>query len=130
MNLTPEELACLRGHPNAAAILEVLAEPVDAQDSNERKNGYVVGQGDYWLEGANEGDPLHTTHTLAHWQGGWDAEQFHKHEANAAKAKATHGLGFLQRPHGKGPYLRTGPKTRKLVLEAYAAQVALEDVAP
>lgn len=116
-------LEALEGHENAAEILAVLDE--DPAHDEDRKKGYVVGEGGLWLEGANTGEPEHTVHRLAHWEGGWDAEQHQRHDERQRAARASHGLQFLEKPNRKGKWgLR--PSSRKKCLEQYREQVREE----
>lgn len=113
----------LEGHPNAAEILEVLGE--DPEENHDRREGYVVGSGDDWLESAT-GHPELMVHQLSHWKGGWDAEQFERHQSRHKSLRATHGLQFLERPNHKGRYVRRGPKVRAQIQENYREQVKAE----
>lgn len=124
----------LEGHENREEILALLAESVDPMDHNDRKNGYIVGQQGStseesdvdWIEGGTIGDPLHTTHRLAHWESGFDAEQHARHDRKHSEARAKHGLQFLERPNGKGRYATRGPKARAQIQENYREQIKAE----
>ena len=117
----------LEGHENAAAIHEVLALPTEPEHHNDRHNGYIVGTGELLeISEGREGDPLHTTHTLAHWQGPWDPEAFKRHQIRQLEKRAREGLGFLEKPHRKGRYKSLRPSTRAKVKEAYNEQVEKE----
>ena len=122
-------MQALAGHPNAAEILAVLDSPVEANEHPDRVKGYVVGYGDAWVDNGDTsdwGEPMHTTHRLRHWEGGFDPEGFLRHDQRCREARAQHGLQFLQRPNNMGPYIRRGPSTQRKIQEAYKAQVEAE----
>ena len=136
--VTPEEQRALLGHPNMAEILAVLESPVEPRDCNDWRNGYVVYNlqvEDHTTIGLAEEEGQRTVHTLDHWRGPQDTDDtgaprgtrfdlgaYNRHESAQREARAKHGLEFLQRPHRKGPYVRTGSKTRALVNAAYIEQ--------
>lgn len=133
--VTKEELKALEGHLNRLDILEVLESPVEPYEQNDWHNGYLIQSMPDNVDTDCFDAPNYLTHTLDHWKGKqgrnsigapigtmFKVDGFRRHEEAQKEARAQHGLEFLQRPHRKGPYVRMGPKTRKLVNEAYIRQ--------
>ena len=123
--VTRAQREALRGHPKAPEILEVLESPVESWESDERKKGYVINSPAAQDPEYHPGDPSVqlTVHRLSQWErakGAGGAIVRHNEEQRALRARW--GLEFLQRPHGKGPYLRTGRVTRAKVNAAYLEQ--------
>ena len=130
MKISNEHKAALVGHEHREEILAILAE--DPDYSSERRNGRVVGQ-QADTHGETEGAPEAETHifdvsTLAHWQYGFDVEGFLRHDARKKGQRAIQGLAFAYRPGGKGPFAKLTLSVRNKVKEAYAKQVAQENV--
>ena len=125
IKVTKAQREALLGHPQAPEILEVLESPVESWECDERKKGYVINSPAAHDPEASLGDPSVqlTVHRLSQWErakGAGDAIVRHNEEQRALRARW--GLEFLQRPNGKGPYLRTGRVTRDRVNEAYLKQ--------
>ena len=130
MKIPNEHKAALVGHENREEILAILAE--DPDYSSERRNGRVVGQQSD-NHGETEVEPEAEAHifdvsTLAHWQYGFCVEGFMRHEARKKGQRAIQGLAFAYRPGGKGPFAKLTLSVRKKVKEAYAKQLAQENV--
>ncbi len=127
--VTKAQRESLRNHPRAQEIMEVLESPVDPWETTENRKGHVVqGNGDAPAPGGNHDDGgLYSVHRLDHWEKhGGTGEALAHHNRKQSNLRAYHGLDFLLRPHGKGPYKRATPGIRKAVVEAYRAQVARE----
>jgi hypothetical protein len=123
--VTKEQRESLRDHPKAREILEVLESPVESWESDERKKGYVVNSPAAHDPEAHLGDPSVqlTVHRLSQWERHrGDAGAIVRYSEDQKAKRAKHGLEFLQRPNGKGPYLRTGRVTRAKVNAAYLEQ--------
>jgi hypothetical protein len=128
--MTPEEIkAALAGHENAQAIMDVLESPTEVHEAYDRKRGYVVGQD--FLNGSHtepeSGEVVHNVHRLPHWRDGFTAEAFEAHQARQRDKRDREGLAFLERPHRKGRFTRTGPKTQAKVNTQYLAQLEAEN---
>ena len=122
---TKAQREALRDHPKAPEILAVLESPVESWESDERKKGYVINSPAAHDPEANLGDPSVqlTVHRLSQWERAkGDASAIVRHSEEQRAKRARHGLEFLRRPNGKGPYLRTGRATKDKVNEAYLRQ--------
>ncbi len=122
---TKAQKEALRDHPRAQEIMEVLESPVESWESDERKKGYVINSPAAHDPEAGPGDPSVqlTVHRLSQWERAkGDAGAIVRYSEEQKALRARHGLEFLQRPNGKGPYLRTGRVTRDKVNAAYLKQ--------
>ncbi len=123
--VTKAQREALRDHSHAPEIMEVLNSPVDSWESDERKKGYVVNSP---AAHDPEYDPDDysvqlTVHRLSQWERSkGDAGAIVRYSEEQRALRARWGLEFLQRPHGKGPYVRTGRVTKDKVNEAYKEQ--------
>ncbi len=116
----------LDGHPNAAEIMAVLESPTEPHEAYERKAGWVVGSGEI-IPTQDTGDHIDTAHRLPHWNCGFDATLYIRHNSRQKKKRARHGLQFLERPHRKGRFVRVNlPNVRKKIKSQYFAQVQAE----
>ena len=123
--VTKAHREALRDHPKAQEILEVLESPVESWESDERKKGYVVNSPAAHDAEYDPGDTSVqlTVHRLAQWERAkGDAGAIERYSEVQRALRARWGLEFLQRPHGKGAYLRTGRVTRDKVNAAYLKQ--------
>ena len=138
--VTKSERKALEGHPNAKEIMAVLESEVEPCEAREWRSGYVTCSVDAFPSGGlrepTEGcEGHHTIHKLSHWRGKQETdrtgapkgskfivETFMRHDETQKKARAQHGLEFLQRPNRRGPYVRVNPRVKRLVNEAYLKQ--------
>ena len=122
---------CLLGdHPNAEEILEILARnpdapPSDVTNGRLRYSGVHVEAYEGWgtVEEAMEVSVLRSRR----WVVGFHGDKFKAHQEAQRASREVHGLGFLERPNGKGRYNLDRPSNRAKVQAAYIQQIKAEE---